>query len=260
MLENGFIKLHRSILGWGWYGDTNVFRLFLHLLLSANYKPKEWRGMTVERGQIVTGMSKLSEQTGLSVKACRVALEKLRSTGEVASKGHSKYTVITVLKYDLYQSEGQTNGEQTASEGQAEGKQGANEGQQRKKDKKDKKARKQEGWSVPLPPDAQEIFSPDMLLAITDWLTYKHERREDYKPTGLRNFLSELQNKAAVFGDAAVCAAMRLSMSNNWRGIVWEKINAKRSQDGAPQEQAKQLTDWEREQLARVKAHRRQDG
>ena len=254
MLENGYIRLHRSILSWGWYSDTNVFRLFLHLLLTANFKPKEWRGLVIERGQLVTSTAKLAEQTGLSIKACRVALDKLKKTGEVASEGHSQYTVITVLKYDLYQSEGQANGEPTASEGQAEGKQGASEGQQLKKEKKEKKEIKQEVYAPPLPENAEMMFSPGLLEAVAAWLTYKHERKEDYKPTGLQSLLTQIQNKAGEFGDAAVCEVIRLSMSNNWRGIVWDRLEKKGAPGpGTPPDQPKQLAAWEKEWLERVK-------
>jgi hypothetical protein len=33
----GYIKLYRSLLKWEWYDDSNVFRVFMHLLLTANY-------------------------------------------------------------------------------------------------------------------------------------------------------------------------------------------------------------------------------
>ena len=39
MLNEGFILLHRSMLRWEWYGDGNTARLFIHLLLTVNYRP-----------------------------------------------------------------------------------------------------------------------------------------------------------------------------------------------------------------------------
>ena len=47
MLENGFVKLHRSLLKWEWYDDLNTFKLFMHLLLTVNYYDRQWRGKTL---------------------------------------------------------------------------------------------------------------------------------------------------------------------------------------------------------------------
>ncbi len=34
----GYIALHRQMLNWEWYKNTNTKVLFIHLLLKANYK------------------------------------------------------------------------------------------------------------------------------------------------------------------------------------------------------------------------------
>lgn len=52
---SGWIKLHRKITEWEWYSDANTFRVFMHLLLTANYEDKRWRNIDVKRGQIITG-------------------------------------------------------------------------------------------------------------------------------------------------------------------------------------------------------------
>ncbi len=114
-MENGFIVLHRKIIKWEWYTDNNVFKLFLHLLLRANHEDKYWRGILVKRGQLITSIKHLSEETGLSIKQVRTALDKLKSTGEVVSKGQSRYTLVTIEKYSDYQDKKEKEGEQTAS-------------------------------------------------------------------------------------------------------------------------------------------------
>ena len=110
MLEGGFILLHRSILRWEWYGDLNTARLFIHLLLTVNYEPQRWQGIAVERGQRVASMAKLADETGLTVKQVRTALEHLKRTGEVTHKATSKYGLFTVNHYDRYQPRGEPEG------------------------------------------------------------------------------------------------------------------------------------------------------
>lgn len=126
MYEGGFISLYRSILNWGWYKDTNTKSLFLHLLLTVNYIPGEWKGRKIEVGQRVTSLAILSSETGLSIKEIRTALKHLKETGEVASESNSQYTVITVKNFVDFQS----GARQKASQGQAKGKRRASEGQQ----------------------------------------------------------------------------------------------------------------------------------
>lgn len=99
----GWIKIHRKILEWEWYDDNNVFRLFFHLLLTANYEEKSWHGITIGRGQIVTSVDNLSNQLGLSAQQTRTALNKLKSTEEITIKTTNKYTLITISKYEKYQ-------------------------------------------------------------------------------------------------------------------------------------------------------------
>jgi len=109
-----FIKLYEKMLSWEWYHDINTFRLFIHLLLKANYKDTNWKGIVILRGQLVTSLPSLASQTGLTTRQVRVSLDKLKMTGEVADKVTNRYRLITIVKYDEYQSDGRQNGSQMA--------------------------------------------------------------------------------------------------------------------------------------------------
>jgi anion-transporting ArsA/GET3 family ATPase len=77
--------------------------LFLHLLITANYQNKNWRGVTIKRGQIVTGTLALSEQLNLGRQQIRTALNKLKVTNEITIKSTKQFSVITINNYDCYQ-------------------------------------------------------------------------------------------------------------------------------------------------------------
>ncbi|WP_027178789.1 hypothetical protein [Maridesulfovibrio bastinii] len=117
----GWVKLHRSILDWEWYDDTNVFRLFIHLILTANYEDKKWRGKIIKKGQIATSIAKLAEATGLTPKMVRGAIQKLEKSNELVTEGASNYTLITICKYNKYQFQDNNEGKQRANEGQTKG-------------------------------------------------------------------------------------------------------------------------------------------
>lgn len=115
-----YIKLSRKILEWGWYKDEHTKSLFLHCLLMANWKEGEFKGVTIKRGQFVTSIPKLEVELELTSNEVRTAIKHLKSTGEITVRTYPKFSVFTVVKYDLYQckpqAESQSNHSQTTDE------------------------------------------------------------------------------------------------------------------------------------------------
>ena len=103
MLQNGFIALHRSLLSWGWHTDPATGWLFVNLLLMANWTDSDWQGMTIKRGQLITGRKALAAQTGLSERQIRTALDHLKSTNELTIKSTNKFSLITIVNYGKFQ-------------------------------------------------------------------------------------------------------------------------------------------------------------
>jgi len=102
-MNNGWVKLHRGILEWEWYDDINTSRLFLHLLIIANHKDKNWRGILIKKGQKLTSQIKLADETGLTRQQVRTSLEKLKSTNDITITTSSQSTVVSVVNWDKYQ-------------------------------------------------------------------------------------------------------------------------------------------------------------
>lgn len=100
---SGWIKIHRRITEWEWYSDANTFRLFMHLLLTANYEDKRWRNINVKRGQLVTGRQELAQALRLTERQIRTSLDKLKMSGVITTQTTNQYSLITIGKYDLFQ-------------------------------------------------------------------------------------------------------------------------------------------------------------
>ena len=81
-----------------------------------------------------------------------------------------------------------------------------------------------ECYTPPTPSPDDYGFSPPLLGAVEDWLSYKAERRESYKPTGLKSMLTQVQKAAAEYGDAAVIGVIRDSMASGYRGITFDRL------------------------------------
>lgn len=98
-----YIKLSRKIIEWEWYSDINTCRMFIHMLLKANWRPGRFQGVEINRGEFVSSYNTLACESGLSVRSVRTALTHLISTGEVTVKRHPKFSVFTVNNYSRYQ-------------------------------------------------------------------------------------------------------------------------------------------------------------
>ena len=103
MSRNGFIKLHRAMTEWGWYNDPITKAVFLHLLLTAQWSPGEFKGYSLEPGQAVFGIYALAEKLGVSPQNIRTALKHLKSTNEITIKSTNKFSVATIVNWEKYQ-------------------------------------------------------------------------------------------------------------------------------------------------------------
>lgn len=75
----------------------------------------------------------------------------------------------------------------------------------------------------PLPPS--ENFGTELQSALSDWLAYKREKRQEYKPTGLRSLMTQVQKHAEQYGEDAVARLIRDCMASNWQGIIWDRLD-----------------------------------
>ena len=102
-MNEGWIKLQRKLKEWEWYKDSKMVHLFIHLLLSANIEKRRFRGYDIEKGQLVCGLKKLNDDTGISEQSLRTCIKKLKSTGELTVKSTNEFTVVTLVNYEFYQ-------------------------------------------------------------------------------------------------------------------------------------------------------------
>lgn len=197
-----WIKLHRSILEWEWYDEPNTFRLFVHCLLKANHSEKTWRGTKINRGEFITSLQKLSNETGLTVKKIRTILGKLKGK-ELAIKTSSQNTVIQVIKYDNYQI--------TANEGQTDGQ---TKGKQRATTKNNKNNKK-ENNEVCL-----DEIQDSKKHVIEKWIQYRKEIRKPLKQSTIDSIIKKMNENSVASCEAVV----EKSISNGWTGLFWDNI------------------------------------
>lgn len=117
-MNEGYIKLYRKMMKWGWYTDTNTKCVFLHLLFLACYEPCYFKGIYLEPGQVITTVKEISEGTNISTRSVRTSLDRLKSTNELTIKTTNKFSVITLNNYSDYQGSDNVTDKQTTNKRQ----------------------------------------------------------------------------------------------------------------------------------------------
>ena len=126
-----YIKVHREILESYSFSSSNSFKIWIWLLLKANYKKsfitlKAGRGETtieLNRGQLLFGRFRAEEELGIDGSLIYRIIKKFEELEQVIVESNNQYSIITICKYDDYQ------GEESANEQQMNSKRAANEQQ-----------------------------------------------------------------------------------------------------------------------------------
>ena len=101
IINNGFVKIPRSILDWEWYDHPDVSRVYFHLILKVNYAPAKWRGIDILIDEHITSIDKLSTELAISPFKVRESLSKLKATGYIELFPTNKFTKLKVIKSRL---------------------------------------------------------------------------------------------------------------------------------------------------------------
>jgi biotin operon repressor len=115
MINGGWVKNYRKIEDWEWYTTPNMAHIYQHLIRRANHQDGKWRGVDIKKGQLVTGRLAIAEQTGVSQQSVRTCLKRLEDTGEIIVKSTNKFSIITISKYEEYQSEEKMSNQQSTN-------------------------------------------------------------------------------------------------------------------------------------------------
>ena len=91
-------------------------------------------------------------------------------------------------------------------------------------------------------------LSDDLQAKMSEWITYKTERKEPYKEQSMKSLLRQVENNAMQYGDYAVCSLIDECMASNWKGIIFDRLkNQKKPTSGGGyqrQTKAEELDDF----------------
>jgi hypothetical protein len=179
---DGWIKLHRKIRENPIFNDMNLFRLWMICLTEATHKERDQMvGKQIVKllpGEFVTGRFDLAEMynRGLKKKEQKPPttiwrwLESLQNNDFLVIKSNNKFSVVAVLKWLEYQSDGQQNGQQVVNKWSTDGQQVVTN----KNVKNDKNVENEENLK-PLA-EVTAMYDPEFELF---WMEYPSQRKRD---------------------------------------------------------------------------------
>ena len=166
-----FIQLHRKMLDWEWYKNGNVFTVFIHCLLKANWKDKKWEWTLIKRWEFITSYQNLANELSwkhnkFTVMQVRTALKKLNITWEITIKTTNKFTIVKVNNYNTYQVNNTEDNNQITNKQQSNN----NQITTTNKDNKDNKDNKEINKAAKI-----KIFEPSSFeYRITEFFIEEH--------------------------------------------------------------------------------------
>jgi len=120
-MNKNWIKLNRKLLDSDVFKNEKLLKIWIWILLKANHKENTFllgrQKLTINKGQFAMGLNKSSENLDLAKSTIHYWINYLEKIGKVKLKKTNKYTIITILNWDLYQGvELQKNSKRTLKE------------------------------------------------------------------------------------------------------------------------------------------------
>lgn len=218
MAEGGWLKLYRELIEKPIWKCTTPEQkaILITLLCMANHEEQEWiwqgKKYKCKPGQFITSLKSIAEKSGTSLQNVRTALKNFEKIYEfLTSVSTNKNRLVTITNWALYQSQERKPTKRLTSNQQAPNKH-LTTNKNDKNYKNDKEDISKGNFSEP----AKE--------KIKEWLTYKKERRENYKPTGLKSLLTQIENNISTYGEQKVLDLISECMAAGYKGIIWDKL------------------------------------
>lgn len=113
-LSSGYIQLHRTLLNSSFASRPAYQSTWIYLLLTASHKPFRTilggKSVTLNRGQLIGGRTKLANAIGVTEKQIRIILDFFENEGMISREQTNNGSIITIKNYDIYQDFGASLG------------------------------------------------------------------------------------------------------------------------------------------------------
>ena len=189
-MHRGYVRLWRKAFDNGLHRNHKAWALFTWIICHVTHKEIDYmagnKKIRLKAGQIVTGRKRLAEALGMSERNIRTGLLLLVNIGFLTIKATNKYSILTVVNWEIYQSD------KYKATIKATSNRPASDQQVTTKQKQENKKTKIERGAT-LPPESIEFTKRHHELATQfgvtlsdqyeryhDWAHSKNEKRSDH--------------------------------------------------------------------------------
>jgi DNA-binding transcriptional regulator YhcF (GntR family) len=230
--NNGFFMLSRDILKDPMYLSERFTRIqaYSDLCYLAAFKEREFRirgnKVTLQRGQVAKSVRDLAQRWQWSVNTVTKFIKELQEDGYIETQRTSVNQIITIKRYLMYNTQNETQ-DDTQIDTQIETQTNTqidtpiiNIEEIKKEIKKELKEELANASKKKSPKTSLDlsVVIPEFSKVVTDWLEYKKERGEEYKPRGFASFYKKILKLSG--GDPVKAQKIvEESKANNYAGI-----------------------------------------
>jgi hypothetical protein len=106
-VHRGFVKLWRKALDSGWLRKHKLWVFWTYCMMKATHKSRAARvgnqEIVLNPGQFIFGRRVATEETGLTDREIRTCLDLVRKWQNVTIKATNKFSIITIVNWNIYQ-------------------------------------------------------------------------------------------------------------------------------------------------------------
>lgn len=239
----GWIRLHRKVLDNPVVmKDAEYFAVWVYILLHASHGDCDVvfgkERISLHTGQLLpTSRKKIAEDLHISESKVERILKTFENEHQIEQQKTNKNRLISLVNWQKYQLseqqiEQQVNNNRTTSEQQVNTINNINNinNGNKEKDIPPKSPKKKITGEPSLTKEQMEkmVIDSDLPGSVKEelliFVQYKIERGDKYKNTGFGRLINQINKYCLSHGEKNVIDCMELSMSNNWQGIIWDKI------------------------------------
>lgn len=211
----GWIKIHRQILGSAIFENPNLLKVWIWCLCKATHKPREQmvglKLVPLEAGQFVTGRKAAAKELGVTESSFYKYIKTLESVGMVSLKSNNKFTVVTIEKWALYQSDNSESDSKVTAEEQQSNNKGTTKEQQsntNKNVKNDKNVK-----------NVKKIYiePPELNDAILSFIEFRKKIKKPMTDKAINLLIGKLKKLSS--NTAEQIEILEQSIMNGWTSI-----------------------------------------
>jgi hypothetical protein len=205
----GWLKLHRKIYDNPKSKNPDWVAVWVFLLCHVTHKEQKSTFGTEEiilkPGQIITGRTEISKKTGVKETTVERVLSALESGQQIEQQKCTRGRLITLLKWQEYQSGGQQKRQQMDNKWTADG--------QQVDTNKNRRIEEYKEVFIGLVP-AELLVIENFLESWTNWILFRFEKSEPLTERSAKS-----QFKTLIANKADAIAIIEKSINANWTGL-----------------------------------------